>query len=390
MEFTSKFNELKSLFCLHQNVIDIPGSDIEIRNYDFSSGTSLAFPFEDHYDPYSYNQQLINRDENIRENVSFRYPVFVPKSNTKFNHAIFLMHGLNEKKWNKYLPWAYYLAENTQRPVILFPMSFHMNRSPESWANPKAMMPLLYQRQGLKNLAMSTFANVALSERLSEDPLRFFRSGRQSAEDIVDLMHALKMGKHPLIEADAQVDFFAYSIGAFLAQILFIANPQGLFSNSKLFLFCGGTHFNHMYGTSRLIMDNQAYFSLRKYYLGEFIDELKLNTPFSNFITGNPLGNAFRAMLAPKILRSYRENIFQKLSNHIKIIALKKDKVTPANYIEYTFSCIRNRMKNMIEVIDFPYEYSHEVPFPINANPNYLIVDQSFERVFRSAVDFLK
>jgi pimeloyl-ACP methyl ester carboxylesterase len=252
------------------------------------------------------------------------------------------------------------------------------------------MMPLLNQRQKAIKLSDLTFANVALSERLTENPLRFFRSGRQSAEDIVDLLQTIKQGKHQLFEPNTQVDFFAYSIGAFLAQILFLANPKSLLSSSKLFLFCGGARFSEMFGTSRLIMDSQAFISLRKYYLGDFLKELKSNSPFSEYIMKSQLGHAFQAMLAPDNLKSFREDMLQKLSNQVRVIALKKDKVIPAKFIRSTFACIKHKVKGIVEVFDFPYDYSHEMPFPILNSPNNLQVDQSFERVFNSAVEFLK
>lgn len=390
MEFTNKFNELKSLFSLNREINSIENSNIEIRNQYFTSNTSLAFPFEDEYDSYNSKQAIVLNDKGIKENESFSYPVFIPKSDTKSDKAIILLHGLNEKSWLKYLPWAYYLAEKTNRPVILFPISFHMNRCPESWGNPRAMMTLLNQRHNDDKLKLSTFANVALSERLSEEPLRFFRSGRQSAEDIVDLLQKIKQGEHPFIAPNAHVDFFAYSIGAFLSQILFIANPKNLLSDSKLFLFCGGALFSQMEGTSKLIMDSNAFISLRKYYLGDFVNELKTSTPFSTYIKNSQLGNAFRAMLAPESLRTFRNNVFQGFNERIRIIALKKDQVIPAKYIQSTFSCIKHNVKNMIEVFDFPYDYSHEIPFPVFNNPNYLQVDQSFERIFSTATDFLK
>ncbi|MHC1704796.1 MAG: DUF6051 family protein [Tenuifilaceae bacterium] len=390
MEFTKKFNELKSIFIQGKEKICIEGSDVEIHSIPFSSSSNLVLPSVG-IPEHTYVQQTIAMNDScIKENMLFSYPIFVPKNGAVHKKAIILLHGLNEKSWHKYLPWAYYLSEKTKRPVILFPISFHMNRCPESWANPRVMIPLLNQRQKTVIVDKATFANVALSQRLTDEPLRFFTSGRQSAEDIVSLLKTIKDGSHPFLEKNSQVDFFAYSIGAFLSQILFIANPEGLLSKSRLFLFCGGAHFSEMFGTSRLIMDSQAFISLRKYYLGEFVDELKTDSAFSQYIRNSPLGNAFRAMLDPESLKSFRENTLQKLSNRIKIIALKKDEVIPAKYIQSTFSCIKHRVKKIVKVFDFPYEYSHEVPFPILNNSNYLQVDQSFEKVFKSAVAFLR
>ena len=50
-----------------------------------------------------------------------------------------MLHGLNERKWDKYLAWAHYLAEETGKPVIIFPTSFHINRSLPEWLNPRLM-----------------------------------------------------------------------------------------------------------------------------------------------------------------------------------------------------------------------------------------------------------
>jgi pimeloyl-ACP methyl ester carboxylesterase len=385
MNFTQKYNELKSLFDATEDKISISGSNIEFHFVSFTSKSHLLIPFDE-----AEPKMKVEFDEAINENTSFRYPVFVPKSEAKYQQAIILLHGLNERSWYKYLPWAYYLAETTNRPVILFPISFHMSRCPETWANPRAMMPLVKQRQEISGVNMSSFVNVALSQRLSDEPLRFFVSGRQSADDITSLLQSIDAGNFPFLEKNAKADFFGYSIGAFLAQILFLANPYGLLSNSKLFLFCGGSFFSQMDGTSKLIMDSEAFANLRKFYTVDFLRKMKTSSPFSEYVSKSLFGNAFQAMLAPECLKSFRESLFQKLNNQIKVIALKKDSVIPANYIDSTFSCIRNRVKGIVETLDFPYAYSHEMPFPILNKSNSLQVDQSFERVFRPAADFLR
>ena len=188
MEFTQKYSELKSIFTQAKDKISIEGSEIEIHSIPFTSTSSMILPSTGIAEQTYIQEAIATNDSCIKENMSFNYPVFLPKSTVPFSKAIILLHGLNEKIWHKYLPWAYYLAQKTNRPIILFPISFHMNRCPESWANPRAMMPLLSQRQKYENLSMATFANVALSQRLTDEPLRFFTSGRQSAEDITRLL----------------------------------------------------------------------------------------------------------------------------------------------------------------------------------------------------------
>ncbi|HRX31193.1 MAG TPA: DUF6051 family protein [Tenuifilaceae bacterium] len=389
MEFTKIYNELKDVFSLDNERTTINGSGMEIRIMQFKSNSSLVLPSNGIDEQTLFHQTIATCDENIEENRTFSYPVFVPKSEGLHNKAIVLLHGLNERSWLKYLPWAYYLSENTNRPVILFPIAFHMNRSPEKWANPRAMMPLLSSRQQAVSPDLSTFANVALSQRLSDDPLRFFASGKQSSEDITRLLETIKKGEYPLLAENSHIDFFSYSIGAFLSQILFIANPKGLFDDSRLFMFCGGAYFSEMYGASRLIMDSQAFANLRKYYLGDFLKELKVDSPFSEYVNGNDISEAFVSMISPDLNADFRQNRLEKLSEKIRIIGLKKDQVIPSSKIKSTFSDIKNRVKDFFQELDFPYKYSHEVPFPVFSDSKSLQVDDNFNRVFQPVVEFL-
>ncbi len=389
MEFTKSYNDLKLAFSLSNPRTVLAGTGLEIRVMQFTSNSSLVLPSSGAEGQTIYRQTIARVDDDIMENKSFSYPVFVPSFSEPHGKAIVLLHGLNERSWLKYLPWAYHLAANTNRPVILFPIAFHMNRSPEMWANPRAMMPLLNSRQQIKELEKSTFANVALSQRLSDDPLRFFVSGRQSAEDLIQLIETIKDGNYPLLKSNAQIDFFAYSIGAFLAQIMFIANPKSLLSASRLFLFCGGAHFSEMFGTSRLIMDSDAYARLRKYYLDDFLKELQVSTPFSLYMLGNQLGEAFVSMVSPECNKKFRQERLAGLRDRIRVVSLKKDKVIPSSYIQSTFACINNPVKGMVQELDFPYEYSHEIPFPVLNSSNAVLVDRCFTRVFEPVVDFL-
>ncbi len=212
MEYTKKFNELKNVFNPDIKEILIPGSDIKIVNDRFAS------------DPVSIDCSS-ESDRLIAENNNFSYPIFVP-SDCRSNKVIFLFHGLNERSWVKYLVWAYYLAENTGSYVVLFPISFHINRSPVSWKDPRAMVPVVNERKIRYGVTeMASFANIALSNRLTEDPMRFLNSGRRTIADIVHLMNMIKNGKHSVIPSGSRVNIFAYSIGAFLAEIIMMGNP---------------------------------------------------------------------------------------------------------------------------------------------------------------------
>jgi hypothetical protein len=375
MEYTRTFRELKALFSSDKETIIIPDSDIKIRNISFMSDVP--------------DEGFLNvRDTLIPENRSFSYPVFTPK-NPGSGKVILLLHGLNERSWVKYLVWAFWLAEYTNSYVILFPISFHINRSPESWKDPREMLLSMKERNSaLGEISMSSFANVALSERLSEDPLRFFNSGHQTLADIVKLVKIVKDGQHQVIPKCDSIDIFAYSIGAFLAEIIMMGNPENLFTESRLFIFCGGSVFSQMQGSSKLIMDSYAFERLYSYYLNDFEKNIKERGTAADFLSKSQVGMAFRSMIDFSRFRSFREVILKKLRNQIHSITLKKDLVIPANAVVATLNKFKS--KSIVDVWDFPYAYCHENPFPVFNSPQSDDVDICFNRVFKEAEVFFR
>jgi hypothetical protein len=376
MEYTKTFNELKSLFASGKEEICIPGSDIKIYNVEFHSDSTA-------------NSFSNIPDTLIPENKSFTYPVFAP-SNSDSDKVILLLHGLNERSWVKYLTWAYWLSRNTDSYIILFPISFHMNRSPATWKDPRAMISFMKDRNTSNgHIQMSSFANAALSNRLTEDPLRFFNSGYQTTSDITKLMLSVKNGDHPIIPRTGKINIFAYSIGAFLAEIILMGNPENLFTDSKLFIFCGGSVFSNMKGSSKLIMDSLAFNKVYSYYLNDFEKSISSRNSLSGFFNSSQIGMAFRSMIDFSRLRFFRENIFKRIKGQIQTVTLKKDNVIPAPGVVKTLSKWNTDFSKIVEVWDFPYPYTHENPFPVFDFPMSKQVDNSFERVFRQASAFL-
>jgi hypothetical protein len=374
MEYTKTFNNLKSLFTTDKEVIDIPGSDIKIYNIGFRSD-----------DPLNGFSNI--NDVLIPENHSFSYPVFSPPGNDS-DKVILLLHGLNERSWLKYLVWAYYLALLTKSYVILFPISFHINRSPSSWKDPRAMIPFMKDRNSsLGEINMSSFANIAISNRLTEDPMRFFNSGYQTVSDITKLLLTVRNGEHPVIPRSGKINIFAYSIGAFLAEILVMGNPENLFGESKLFIFCGGSVFSNMRGSSKLIMDSAAFDRVYSFYLNDFEKSIRGKSPLADFLRSSQIGMAFRSMIDFGRFKTFRENILRKLQNQIHSITLLKDTVIPSDGVVATLGSLNKR--DAVDVWDFPYTYSHENPFPILDFDLSKKVDNCFERVFLKALSFL-
>lgn len=374
MEYTKTYNELKSIFTIENKRISIPDSEIKINNTGFRSDIPL-------------NEFSNKYDTQIAENKSFSYPIFSPR-NKESDKVILLLHGLNERSWVKYLPWAYYLAQSTDSYVILFPISFHINRSPSSWKDPRAMVHFMKDRNSsFGEISMSSFANIAISNRLTEDPMRFFKSGYQTTSDIVKLLSGIRNGEHEIIPKTNKFNIFAYSIGAFLAEIILMGNPGNLFSESKLFIFCGGSVFSNMQGSSKLIMDSYAFNKVYNFYLNDFEETLTGKSPLVDFLQSSQIGMAFRAMIDLGRLKIFRENILKNLRGQIHSISLLKDSVIPSKGVVSTLG--NSDMADIVDIWDFPYTYTHENPFPIFDSSHSNKVDYWFERVFSEATLFL-
>jgi len=377
MEYTRKYNELKNVFNPDIKEVLIPGSCVKILNdYFISDPESIGFSSEN--------------DRLIAENNNFSYPVFVPADRTS-KKVILLLHGLNERSWIKYLTWAYYLAENTGSYVVLFPISFHINRSPLDWKDPRAMVPFVNERKNRYGpTEMASFANIALSNRLTEDPLRFLNSGHRTVGDLVQLLGMIKTGKHSVIPAGSRVNIFAYSIGAFLAEIIMMGNPENLFSESKLFMFCGGSVFSNMKGTSKLIMDSLAYEKIYKFYLSDFEEVIKESrNPVVEFLRSSKVGMAFRSMIDLGRFRNFREKALKGMRDQVHSIALLKDSVIPAKGINEAMNFDKQHKPLLSETWDFSHHYYHENPFPIFNTSDSKLVDESFDRLFTRAALFL-
>ncbi len=375
MEYSGKFERLRAVFNSEASEIQIPDSPVTIRNTSFFSELPRA-------------EFMNGSDTLISENRSFSYPVFTPADHGS-RKVILLFHGLNERSWLKYLTWAFHLTESTGSYVVLFPISFHMNRSPASWKDPRIMVSQLKDRDSLLGaIDRSSFVNMALSDRLTEDPMRFFKSGYQTVEDIIKLVSCIKNGNHPVIPRTDRVDIFAYSIGAFLAEILMMGNPGNMFSDSRLFMFSGGSVFSNMRGASKLIMDSRAFDRVYSYYLNDFEKTITGKSPLVDFLCTSQLGIAFRSMIDFGRFREFRENMLKKLHDQIRAIALVRDTVIPAGGISSTLGRFLER--DNLKVWDFPFSYSHENPFPVLRTPIAARVDYWFERVFSEAALFLR
>jgi hypothetical protein len=365
---------LTSLFSPDRDAISYEPDMLDITSHPFNSHVLRRAP-----------GLLTEADREIRENRDFKYFIFSPAGKTKFSKAILLLHGLNERTWNKYLPWASFLSSVLQRPVILFPIAFHMNRSAPEWLEMKQCFRLFRQRcseTGPRD--KGSFANTILSERLENNPLKFFSSGLQTYMDIVDLLNMLRNGKDARFASDTVFSIFGYSIGAFLGEILLMSDPEGLFSRSRMFLFCGGSVLNRMNSGQKTIMDSRAAQALkgivRKILGRKNTRELEEWKRLSAMASGKE-AMYFKSMLDDKSFAGQRNSRFFTLRNRIKAVSLSQDKVIPPRAVEDTLGALAAET-------DFPYPYTHEDPFPFaGSDPD--AVDEAFISVFSNAAEYL-
>lgn len=386
MKFYDLHKSIANSFDSSKDIIETPeGIDIHLISY-----TSGSDPLDSISISIDKIRQTVNggsTDASIDQNKNFQYLVFAARG-IKNDKAILLLHGLNERRWDKYYTWGHKLAKDTGKSVILIPFSFHLNRGLPDWIDRHLLTEKTKERKSkyLEDEKLITFFNHTLSNRLTESPERFFISGLQTANDMVSILTDIRKGNHPLFKANTQTDIFAYSIGGLLGQVLYISNPENLFDHSKLFLFCAGSLFKDMNGISKVIMDPPAFKRIYKYYTTELNEIIEKSGAIAEFFNKSKIGTAFRSMLGPDQLKSVREKIFKNKSRQIFALALKKDKVIPPEKIRETL--FGNRKANM-EVLDFDFPYSHEIPFPMRLDKIRDKIDDAFERVFFRAGVFL-
>lgn len=407
MAYKDDFKYLQRKLDLDKRIIPIYDGAFKIHNIPFGSGNYKILPGEDQYSDHGMvfpktpdyqnaispeiNEILNLADSKVFENRFFKYPIFKPAVPVKANGVIILFHGLNEKNWDKYLVWAKALMQKTGKAIVLFPLAFHMNRAPIDWSDARTMNELKCVRQDLFPAAVgSSFANVAISTRLHILPQRFFWSGVQTFYDVIQLITQIRKAHHEFIDMDASIDFFAYSIGAFLMEVLMMDNPKGLLDKSKLFIFCGGPVFNRMVPVQKTIIDSEANIALYSFFLEHLDTYLKTDTRLAHYFSpSHPEGMIFKSMIDYNKLIELREAKIRSISKKLMAVVLRQDKVVPYYEVLNTLLGTDRNIPVEVHVKDFPFPYSHENPFPLN-EINQKEVNKSFDEVFTLASEFLK
>lgn len=200
-------------------------------------------------------------------------------------------------------------------------------------------------------------------------------------------MESCKRGEHPLFEKDFSLDILAYLIGCFLSQVLLLCNPDNLFSETRLFMFCGGPVFNRISPVSKFILDSEANVHLYSFLVEHLESHLRHDPKLLAHLLDES-GIAFRSMLSYKSMAAFREERFGAMHNRISSLALARDEVIPPYEVENTLNGRNRDIPIRVEIFDFPYRYKHEDPFP--SSPGITGgVNEGFDDVFAIIGNFL-
>jgi len=349
--------------------VDLYFLSFESRNGGLLLGNSgyacrehgLAFPAEPTFhDP---------TDAAIQENLRFRYFLVREHARTQRRHdrVLILFHGLNERSFTKYIPWAYHIWRVTGAPVILFPLTFHINRVLPAWAGEQRKD--YEERRALPGNEMAHRFNAVISDRLGTHPDRFFWGAEQSYWDAIDLIRRIRAGDHPHFTSGARVDTFGFSAGGYVAMALMLENHENLLAESRGVVFASGIPVRDVNLSSHLIVDHMAEIALMKLFV-KYRD--KLASPrLRHWMDHHPEGrwiNTFCGLIPDRTRLDQR---LRELAPRLLGIANTNDQVMPAGAMLNSLQGIRR--DTGVRVDELPLGI-HENPF---ASPDYNVRDRS-------------
>ena len=311
-------------------------------------------------------------DAEVTENLSFRYPLLrghAPAGDvTRARHLVILLHGLNERSYGKYVPWAYQLWRETGAAVALLPLSFHVNRVHPQWAR-EIRLHQTRRDEVARNENVHSF-NSVLSTRLDARPERFFWGGLQAYGDVVQLVEQIRAGAHPHVDPEAQIDLLGYSAGGYLALGVLLADQSGLFARSRAVLFASGAVLRSTHLSTRLIMDMACEISLMKLFV-RFTDRLA-GPRLAHWLNEHHEGAWFRALFGEEKERGRLEARLKEIAPRLLAITNSSDEVIPQSAVVNTLQGLNRDTGVRVETLPLGV---HEHPFVC---PDYAQRDRRF------------
>lgn len=168
-----------------------------------------------------------------------------------------------------------------------------------------------------------------------------------------------------------------------------LTNHKGYFSKSRHATFCGGPVFNRLSPVSKFILDSEANVALYSFVVEHLESHIKRDRILREFFRNTEVGANFARMLNYNTDTQVREDMFRAISDRIYAIALKEDKIIPCYEVMNTLQGSRRDIDIKVDVLDYPYKYIHEDPFP-SLEKIEDQVDEQFKYTFDKISNFLK
>jgi hypothetical protein len=328
--------------------LEFPADNVDLFYLPFTSGGARYLVGHNRYDCPEHHLTFPGEparqsppDYAVKENTAFRYPLVrehaAPSVRRRSSRAIVILHGLNERSFTKYIPWAYHLWNRLQVPVILFPLSFHINRVNPAWMFGQNQN-FIERKQIEGNDDVHRF-NAVMSDRLGSHPERFFWGAIQSYWDLVDLAREIRSGRHPHFEAGTHLDLFGFSAGGYVALALMLENSENLFALSRAVLFATCVAVRDASLSSPFIIDQAAETALMNLFV-KHMNKLP-NPRLEHWLNQHAEGNWFRGFCGLRPDRARLEARLREIAPRILGIINSADNVMPAGAMYNALQGIR-------------------------------------------------
>lgn len=202
------------------------------------------------------------------------------------------------------------------------------------------------------------------------------------------LVKKIKKGRIAGLDPGSSIDFFAYSIGAFLSLILLMANPCGYFSKTRLFSFCGGTTLDRSFPISKYILDSNGGQQLNSYFSEQLHNHFKASDRLAHYMDQHPGENCFKYMLHYNLYKEKREAKMAELAGRILAVPLKKDTVIPPVEVLSTLKGDYRNIVTRVEPMDFDFPYDHVHPFSL-MDKHRGETTKAYQQLMQKAAGFL-